>query len=89
MRRLVRYLSPTVLLWDGEHGHRLVIEPEPTIDPASSDEAGAVTAAVYGRLEQYVRGHPSQWLKWKDLHRLLASDTGSLRDGSRSCPPLD
>ena len=63
---------PTVLLWEGDQRHHLIIEPEVCVGGVSdsSPRSAAVAAAVYRVLDRYVRRYPAQWLKWKDFHRM-------------------
>ncbi len=63
---------PTILLWEGDQRHHLIIEPEVGVDGAGdpSQRIAAVTAAVYRVLDGYVRRYPAQWLKWKDFHHM-------------------
>ena len=68
-------LLPAVLLWEGRHGHHLLIEPA-LAAPAGSDrsDSDAVLVAVYGALERYVRKAPEQWLRWREFRDLVAAE---------------
>lgn len=67
---------PAVLFWEGKRRHHLIIEPQLTFPPVGGarEHIQAVTAAVFGVLERYVRRDPVQWLKWQHLHKMTVSD---------------
>jgi len=69
-------ILPTVLLWDGDQRHHLIIEPEVTRDPSAdpTTRVPAATADVYRVLERYVRWYPADWLKWKDFRDMTCDD---------------
>ena len=67
---------PAVVVWEGKRRHHLIIEPQLHFPPAGGDREHiqAVTAAVFGVLERYVRRDPVQWLKWQHLHEMTVLD---------------